>query len=179
MDTMMDTHCSWYKRLWKGYIIQLLYYIFSTEAFAKNMSTYMAGKKLGLLTTNLWAWSSLSNAININILPFFPFAPLIFFFLQRTHIPYLYQKMRDQNSQTKQQKHRTLLPKLWKCADMCQTTSDAKSMWWHKRAHKGQVRPEQAPGRKKVNLALGPHPAIPQSWTLVRHLSRPQFMIYW
>ena len=85
--------------------------------------------------------------------------------------------MRDQNSQTKQQKHRTVLPRLCKRADTCRHLRGKKHARTSKRTQRSGG-PEHAPGGRRVDLALGPHPALPQSWTLGSHLLRPQLMIY-
>lgn len=74
---------------------------------------------------------------------------------------------------TENQRHGApLLLQLRTCADVCNTTSPARSLWWHKGARTDRVR--QRTLQQKVNLALSPRPAISQPWPLVSRLSWPQ-----
>lgn len=78
----------------KGYekvILYNYYIIYLVQKLLQRICPHIWLEKTRTITTNLWAWSSLSNAININILPFFPFAPLIFFFYKE-HTFHIYTK---------------------------------------------------------------------------------------
>lgn len=135
------------------------------------MSTTTAGKKSRRIYANLWAWSSLGGAIIINDFNFLSFCLSVFLiFLQWTYTTYLYKRYGRRKYSYKPGTRR------WNSGTTQSWQHNAPSAWWPKAAHKGQVRPEAPPGRKKVDLTWSPSPAVSPPWPLVSHLLWPPFM---